>query len=164
METFTSPDYPSGHAAGVSSCNEILLSVFGNDLSFTISAPELPDNIHHYEHLTDLTQEAQNSRVYEGIHFRFAVEAGAELGKRLSQHALRNVLVPLVPDFAGAADQTGGGFQITLRSQASLPYVIETSSDLKSWTPWQTNAFGVLRILDESAAGSDRRFYRTVAR
>lgn len=164
LETFTIPDYPSGHATGVSACDEILMSVFGNDASFTITSPSLPDNFRHYEHLSDLTQEAQDSRVYEGIHFRFAVTAGAQLGKQIAQNALRNVLIPLVPDLALNPASNPGSVQLSLFGPGPLSYVIETSNDLLSWNPWQTNAFGLVQIQDETGGNGVHRFYRAVAK
>jgi hypothetical protein len=131
-------------------------------MAFSVSSPTLPGNIRSFAHLSDLTQEGQDARVYAGIHYRFATEAGMLLGKQLGQHALRNVLVP-IPQAASGATTTDHTFQLTLRSLGPIPYVIETSSDLISWAPWQTNAFGILQVTDGTAANANHRFYRAVS-
>lgn len=130
-------------------------------MAFFISTPTLPGNVRSFAHLSDLTQGGQDARVYAGIHYRFATEAGVLLGRQLGQHALRNVLVPIPQATSGAAT-TNGTFQLTLRNLGPIPYVIETSSDLVLWAPWQTNAFGILQVTDETAANANHRFYRAV--
>ena len=46
----------------------------------------LPESVHRYR--TD-------SRVMAGLHFRFACDAGLELGRRIGRHAVAHHLRPL---------------------------------------------------------------------
>lgn len=50
-----------------------------------------------------------SSRVYAGIHFRSAVEAGDRLGRRIGRFAFKHALRPLHCHAHGAADCPGLG-------------------------------------------------------
>ncbi len=63
------PSYPSGHSAGSAGAAEALAALF-------------PDRAAHYRRLA---AEASISRVYGGVHYRFDVEAGEELGRQVGQ-------------------------------------------------------------------------------
>jgi hypothetical protein len=42
----------------------------------------------HFETPKDLEYEVSNARIWGGIHFRSAVEDGAEIGKQVAEHVL----------------------------------------------------------------------------
>jgi len=63
------PSYPSGHSTGSAAAAEALAALF-------------PDRAAHYR---DRAAEASVSRVYGGVHYRFDVEAGEELGRKVGQ-------------------------------------------------------------------------------
>ena len=48
-----------------------------------------------YESFSEAQDENGNSRVYAGIHFRTAVQAGDRLGRRIGRFAFEHVLRPL---------------------------------------------------------------------
>jgi hypothetical protein len=54
-----------------------------------------PGSTRCYESFSEAQLENRNSRVYAGIHFRTATEAGDELGRRLARFAVEHVLRPL---------------------------------------------------------------------
>jgi hypothetical protein len=58
-----------------------------------------------------------------------------------------------------------GQFQLRLTGESGRSYVIEASSDLRSWTPMRTNTItgGSVDILDPDTAGYGCRFYRAFA-
>jgi hypothetical protein len=60
--------------------------------------------------------------------------------------------------------QTNGQFSLSFQGQNRQNYVLETSTNLTSWTPILTNAptNGVLMFTDTNATGLDR-FYRVKA-
>jgi len=108
-----------------------------------------------------LSTDAINARVYIGFHFRNSSLVGAERGRSIAQHMLRNFLLP-VPSAVSGQAQTNGAFQLNLLTVGARPYVIETSSDLVSWAPWRTNLTGLVSESDPGAAAASRRFYRAV--
>jgi membrane-associated phospholipid phosphatase len=69
LPTYPHPDYPSGHSAGMAATAEVLSYLFPRDEHFFQSRAE----------------ENAASRVWAGIHFRSAVDAGLQLGRDVGQ-------------------------------------------------------------------------------
>lgn len=69
IPTYPIPDYPSGHSTGLSATAEVLAYLFPRDARFFRSRAE----------------ENAASRLWAGIHFRSACEAGLELGRAVGQ-------------------------------------------------------------------------------
>jgi membrane-associated phospholipid phosphatase len=65
LPTYPNPDYPSGHSTGLAATAEVLSYLFPRDEQFFQSRAE----------------EDAASRVWAGIHFRSATEAGLQLGR-----------------------------------------------------------------------------------
>ncbi len=66
------------------------------------------------------------------------------------------------PRLAGTALLSGGGLEFTFAAEAGTEWVIEVSTDLKSWSELARRvATGdELRFADENSAGQTQRFYR----
>ena len=85
------PEYPSGHS--------ILASAVGAVLKVETSGAALPPletrsptaggAIRRWTSVEDFTREVNDARVYAGIHYRFSVETGAEMGQRIGELAAR---------------------------------------------------------------------------
>jgi membrane-associated phospholipid phosphatase len=67
LPTYPIPDYPSGHATGLAATAEVLSYLFPRDEQFFQSRAE----------------ENAASRVWAGIHFRSAADAGLQLGREV---------------------------------------------------------------------------------
>jgi membrane-associated phospholipid phosphatase len=65
LPTYAIPDYPSGHAAGLGATGAVLAYLFPREAAFFASRAE----------------EAAASRLWAGIHFRSACDAGLRLGR-----------------------------------------------------------------------------------
>lgn len=91
------PDYPSTHSALGNAAATILTSVLGDKASFTVaSATALPEGTTRtFTSFMEAADENADSRVMAGIHFRFACEAGQELGNKVGQWTIGNYLRPL---------------------------------------------------------------------
>ena len=89
MNTPPFPDYPSGHSVQSSAASAVLAQAFGADTAFT-------DNTHNdrgwgprnFKSFKAAADEAALSRLYAGIHYRFAVEQGKVQGQCVAQKAL----------------------------------------------------------------------------
>lgn len=76
-----------------------------------------------------------------------------------------NVPVPgaLPPMTMSKMSRTNGIVQFTLAGPADSPCVVQTSSNLLTWTPLTTNTIspvGLLSVTDSNAVGQASRFYR----
>jgi PAP2 superfamily len=102
------PDMPSTHSALGMAAATVLADAFGRDrVNFSFaSSSALPANpVRSYASLRDAARENADSRVKAGLHFRFATEAGLELGRRIGEHANRYAL-PGVGVASAYADRT----------------------------------------------------------
>ena len=155
------PEYAGAAAILMTAATEVFADVLGDEFTFTIESPSLPGKPRTFARFSDLSTDAINARVYIGFHFRSSSVVGAERGRLIAQHALRNFLLP-VPSAVSGQAQASGAFQLNLLTVGARPYVIETSSDLVSWTPWKTNLTGLVSEVDPSATNSSRKFYRAL--
>jgi hypothetical protein len=69
-----------------------MTSIFGDNLSFTdTSLLEFGIKSRQIESFRKAAQEASMSRVYGGIHYKFDVEKGNELGQRIGAHIVQRL-------------------------------------------------------------------------
>lgn len=64
------------------------------NLDLTSTVPNLVHPTRHYEDTGDLVQELVNARVWGGIHYREAVEAGVDLGHDVARWSLKRYFRP----------------------------------------------------------------------
>jgi VCPO second helical-bundle domain len=92
------PDYPSTHSVLGGAAAEILRRVTGTDIFpfcmvSTTSAPSGTERC--WDSFTQAELENAESRVLAGFHFRFAIETGVKVGRKIGQFATRHALRPL---------------------------------------------------------------------
>jgi hypothetical protein len=97
MPTPPVQDYPSTHSALGNAAATILTNILGEHTSFAMSSPTaLPGSSpRSFTNFRQAADENADSRVTAGIHFRFACEAGQEMGNKIGQWVLGNQLKPL---------------------------------------------------------------------
>jgi hypothetical protein len=88
------PEYPSGHTCYAGATERVLQEMFGDDNSFTLTFPAMKLT-RTYQTFSQLGKEVIDARVWAGIHYRTTDEDGYDLGRRVAEHALQNVLRPL---------------------------------------------------------------------
>jgi hypothetical protein len=82
------PEYPSAHSCITPAAGRVIARFLGTQqILFTIpSLTGLGDR--HYAEPKDLEYDVGNARIWGGIHFRSAVEDGAEIAKKTADHVL----------------------------------------------------------------------------
>ena len=94
LNTPAHPEYPSGHSAFSGAAAVVLAKLLGgNHIEFSVSSDAVPSVSRKFSSLSACAEECGESRVFCGIHFRFACEAGLELGKKVGDAVLKS------PDF-----------------------------------------------------------------
>lgn len=98
------PDYDSAHAVEGGAATAVLRQFFRTDrISFSACSRTLPagqtctdstPTRHQFSRLSRAAEENALSRIYIGFHFRTAVEAGTDHGRRIGDHAVANYFRP----------------------------------------------------------------------
>lgn len=83
------PEYPSAHSSLSAAAAEALEAVFGNVGSFTDHTYDyLGFAPRTYPSIAAIANEAGQSRLYAGIHYKPSIEAGLTLGKKVAEKIL----------------------------------------------------------------------------
>jgi len=88
------PDYISTHSTLTMAGAEVLIHFFGSDQA-DITLPAFMDETvtRSYDSYSGIAHEASISRLYGGIHFRFSLLAGLELGEQIGRYVFENIMV-----------------------------------------------------------------------
>jgi hypothetical protein len=89
------PEYPSGHSCIAGAVGEVVKSHYRTpQVPFTWTST-VTGTAHHYDSVYEMIREIKAARVYGGMHFRFANDDGATLGRRTAQWVMRNYFQPV---------------------------------------------------------------------
>jgi hypothetical protein len=90
-------DYPSTHSALGNAAATVITMIVGIDTPCTMSSPTQLSGTgeRSFTNVIQAADENADSRVMGGLHFRFACEAGQELGDHVGKWILDNHLKPL---------------------------------------------------------------------
>jgi hypothetical protein len=84
IQTPPFPEYPSGHSVVSSSAATVLTQMVGDNYAFTDSVEvAFGRPTRHFNSFYEAADQASASRLYGGIHFREALEAGRKQGRQL---------------------------------------------------------------------------------
>ncbi len=87
------PSYPSAHATLSNAAREMLEQLYGTRRrSLILTNPAIPGITLRYNKLKEITEDIDDARVFGGIHFRFDQEAGADMGRRISDYLFKTLL------------------------------------------------------------------------
>jgi membrane-associated phospholipid phosphatase len=86
------PEYTSGHSTFSAAAAVVLAAFFGGDIPFVTASEDLPGVVRSFSSFSAAAQEAGISRIYAGIHFLSANEAGLSSGVGLGAYVSANFL------------------------------------------------------------------------
>lgn len=110
LETPNHPEYPSGHSGTGAAAAGVLAYWFGDDSSYTVGSDSYLGYTRSFTSFSQAAQENANSRIYGGIHFRYANEAGITLGYKIADHVTHTYLTANeIPGGEGGAGGDGSG-------------------------------------------------------
>jgi hypothetical protein len=87
------PEYPSGHSSNSGAIGFMLGLLFGDDPGVTLSVT-LTGITREWDRFSEAVDEVVDARVYSGIHFRTADDAGAIMGKQVARFVFTHALKP----------------------------------------------------------------------
>ena len=92
LQTPPFPEYPSGHSTITRAAATILTHLFGDNFSFhDTSDLEYIGMERSFNSFIEAADEASISRLYGGIHYRHSVNAGADQGRRVAEHIIKQL-------------------------------------------------------------------------
>lgn len=77
------PEYTSAHAVLSYAMCTVLEDAFGSNFSFTDSTYAGSYGVRHFKSIAEYAEQATNSRLIGGIHYRFSAGAGMKQGKKI---------------------------------------------------------------------------------
>ena len=88
------PEYPSGHNEISGAMAQALISLFGDkpELTMVAHSPAHLNFDHLWFRFSQGIDEVINTRVWEGIHFRYSDEQGMRAGRCVGQYVVRHAL------------------------------------------------------------------------
>jgi hypothetical protein len=83
------PEFPSGHSILAASVGAVLKADLGRGASpmLTTASPSAKGVVRSWTNPDDFVQEVSNARIYAGIHYRSATEAGMAAGRKIGELA-----------------------------------------------------------------------------
>jgi hypothetical protein len=94
LPTPAHPEYPSGHAVYSGATERVLQEFFGDKVNFSLTNPAV--NITRtYQSFSQMGTEVVDARVWGGIHYRTSDVQAAELGRKVAEYGIQNVLRPV---------------------------------------------------------------------
>ncbi|MFN0303774.1 MAG: vanadium-dependent haloperoxidase [Burkholderiales bacterium] len=88
------PDYPSTHTVLGWAAAEVLIDLFGDRVRYAMTSLTLPGVTRHYRGFSRAADENGLSRLYAGIHFKYAIDEGRRQGRSIGR-AVAEALAPL---------------------------------------------------------------------
>ena len=88
------PDYPSTHTVLGWAAAEVLIELLGDKVRFSATSLTLPGVTRQFKGFSAAAEENGLSRLYAGIHFRYAVREGRRQGRSIGQ-AVGEALQPV---------------------------------------------------------------------
>lgn len=92
LQTPPFPEYTSGHSVVSGASSEVLTKIFGDNFYFDDDT-EVPYGlpVRSFNSFREAAQEAAISRLYGGIHYKFAIEEGLNQGQNLGDYINKKI-------------------------------------------------------------------------
>lgn len=91
------PEYPCAHCILSSSIASVVKTLFGgSDVpEITLTSPTAPGVTHRWTDIQAFADEVAQARISAGFHYRFSTRIGQEMGDKIGEYAVRNVMLPM---------------------------------------------------------------------
>jgi len=91
------PEYPCAHCIHSAALAAVVETIFG-----TADVPELvltsttaPGVTHRWTNMWVYANEVADARIFAGFHYRFSNRVGQDMGRKIGEHAVKNVMQPV---------------------------------------------------------------------
>jgi hypothetical protein len=90
------PEYPSQATMNATLAAAVLESVFGPVTAIPFTATDIrdPKRTRQFASIAQMVEEHKNVRIWGGVHYRSAIETGADLARKSAAYLMENTLTP----------------------------------------------------------------------
>ena len=90
------PEYPCAHCIISGAVAAVIEAVLGTaDIPESrMTSPTAPGVTHRWTNLTAFCDEVANARIWAGFHYRFSTGVGTDMGRRVGEYVVQNVMKP----------------------------------------------------------------------
>jgi hypothetical protein len=91
------PEYPCAHCILSSSVAGVVKAVLATDdiPEIAVTSPTAPGVTHRWTSLTAFTDEVAHARIWAGFHYRFSTRVGRDMGLKIGDYVVKNVMQPV---------------------------------------------------------------------
>jgi hypothetical protein len=92
------PEYPCAHCILSGSVAGVVKAVLGTAEipEIAVTSATAPGVTHRWTNMTAFTDEIANARIWAGFHYRFSTRVGTEMGLKIGEYVVKNVMQPVV--------------------------------------------------------------------
>jgi hypothetical protein len=91
------PEYPCAHCIQAASMASVLEAVIGTPEipEVAITSPTAPGATHRWTDLRAFVTEVSEARIWAGFHYRFSTRVGEDMGGKIGNYVVKNVMQPV---------------------------------------------------------------------
>jgi len=91
------PEYPCAHCIVSASTAGVVMALYGSaDVpEFAITSPTAPGVTHRWTNLRTFVDEVSEARIWAGFHWRFSTEVGRDMGYKIGDYVVKNMMQPV---------------------------------------------------------------------
>ena len=90
------PEYPCAHCILSGTIASIIKTALGTEdiPEIAITSTTAPGVTHRFTNMTAFADEVANARVWSGFHYRFSTRVGRDMGGKIGEYVVTNVMQP----------------------------------------------------------------------
>jgi len=90
------PEYPCAHCIQAGAAVAVIESVLGSaDIpEVSVTSSTAPGVTHRWTNLGVFSDEISNARIWAGFHYRFSTRVGEDMGRKIGQYVVKNIMRP----------------------------------------------------------------------
>jgi PAP2 superfamily len=90
------PEYPCAHCINAGAAAAVIEAVLGSKTipAVSMTSTTAPGVTHRWTSLDAFCEEVSNARIWAGFHYRFSTVVGTDMGRRVGEYVVQNVMQP----------------------------------------------------------------------
>jgi hypothetical protein len=91
------PEYPCAHCIHSASLAAVVETAFGTaDVpELALTSPTAPGITHRWTNMWAYANEVADARIWAGFHYRFSNRVGQDMGRKVGEHVVKNMMQPV---------------------------------------------------------------------